>query len=126
MYFMDTSNNEINKVENISSKNTNNNNSDDNKENMIEIRGRCNESGCKCDKYIENPSKWSKGKCKTCDHPPIRHKKQWVKSIENQQNSPMSPYSPKSPIAKPNNENKPIEKTKEIEKESLTNNWGEI
>eukprot|EP01084_Bolivina_argentea_P272104 463184_1 len=60
---------------------------DENKEDMMETRGKCNQAGCKCAKYIKNPSKWSKGKCKTCDHPPIRHKKQWVKTIEDEPKS---------------------------------------
>eukprot|EP01084_Bolivina_argentea_P284001 486571_1 len=29
---------------------------------------KCKQMGCKCIKYVENPSKWSKGKCKSCPH----------------------------------------------------------
>ena len=28
---------------------------------------------CKCPGYVENPSKWSKGKCKRCTHPKTMH-----------------------------------------------------
>ena len=28
---------------------------------------------CKCPGYVENPSKWSKGKCKRCTHDKSKH-----------------------------------------------------
>eukprot|EP01084_Bolivina_argentea_P286496 491468_1 len=92
------------------------------KENMVEIHGKCIAQGCKCDKYVENPSKWSKGKCKTCDHPPIRHKKTWVKAsslLEDNNKGSASPYSPYSPV--PAIAKAEAKKTEEV----LENTWGE-
>eukprot|EP01084_Bolivina_argentea_P001526 2821_1 len=55
---------------------------------------KCNQMGCSCKKYIENPSKWSKGKCKCCNH----REKMHGNSVSNKQraNSHIT-------ISKPNN-----------------------
>eukprot|EP01084_Bolivina_argentea_P250701 420171_1 len=61
--------------------------SDDQKQNMndskhknslssqmsISNSSKCSHFGCKCVKYIENISKWSKGKCKICNHTVKEH-----------------------------------------------------
>eukprot|EP00483_Globobulimina_turgida_P010931 UN10952 len=59
------------------------------KEEMMLIPGACQQSGCKCSVFIENSSKWSKGKCNSCNHPSTNHKQEWVKkdSTKAQQNS---------------------------------------
>eukprot|EP01084_Bolivina_argentea_P315930 547505_1 len=37
-------------------------------------RGGCSIFGCSCEKYQESKSKWSKGKCKSCNHKLLDHK----------------------------------------------------
>ena len=58
------------------------NGDDENKEDMVQVYGRCKQAGCKCNKFIENTSKWSKGKCKSCGHGPNVHQMKWVKKSE--------------------------------------------
>eukprot|EP00486_Rosalina_sp_Unknown_P004942 CAMPEP_0201567572 /NCGR_PEP_ID=MMETSP0190_2-20130828/8120_1 /ASSEMBLY_ACC=CAM_ASM_000263 /TAXON_ID=37353 /ORGANISM="Rosalina sp." /LENGTH=184 /DNA_ID=CAMNT_0047987719 /DNA_START=30 /DNA_END=581 /DNA_ORIENTATION=- len=101
----------------------NNNDEDDNKDGMVQIRGKCIERNCKCERFVENPSKWSKGKCKTCDHPPIKHKLTWVKKEDVEENNngassasytkPQSPTKPKAAEPEP----------AEPEPEELENLW---
>ena len=99
---------------------------DDNKDGMEQIPGKCIERNCKCDKYVENPSKWSKGKCKTCDHPPTKHKVQWVKS---RPGSPVKAQMQRqtaavvTPKAEPRPEPEPEPEPEEPEQ--LENLWGE-
>eukprot|EP01084_Bolivina_argentea_P049931 91809_1 len=40
---------------------------------MAEAAGICNHSGCYCKGYIIPTSKWSKGKCKSCNHSKKEH-----------------------------------------------------
>eukprot|EP01084_Bolivina_argentea_P242806 407210_1 len=90
---------------------------EDQKADMVEFRGKCIASGCKCPKYMENPSKWSKGKCKTCDHAPSTHKTQWVKPGCD----PTSPKSPYSPYVKPTTPAKSMKP----EPDTMENVWGQ-
>merc|ERR1712228_21834 len=113
-----------------------------NKEDMIEIRGRCKQAGCKCNKFIENPSKWSKGKCKSCGHEGNKHQMQWVKKSELQcspvpkpkatvlsnRHSPSPSPGPQSPsISLAESVESPVVEQDVMvkEEEQLENQWGE-
>merc|ERR1712154_650848 len=50
------------------------------KENESYYHGKCNQSGCPCSRFVECSSKWSKGKCKYCNHKKEHHKKMKLKS----------------------------------------------
>ena len=99
---------------------------DDNKDGMIQIPGKCIQQSCKCEQYIENPSKWSKGKCKMCDHTTAKHKMKWVKASDVNANGDKSRSSSnaQSP-SKPKATEAPKEPEPEPEPEELENLWGE-
>ena len=40
----------------------------------LAIGGKCAHIGCRCKTYTESASKWSKGKCKSCNHTEAEHK----------------------------------------------------
>ena len=49
--------------------------SNDLKKEKTYFYGKCNQSGCSCTKFVACSSKWSKGKCKYCNHKKEHHKK---------------------------------------------------
>lgn len=56
---------------------------EDKKEEMAKeqfMYGKCNHVGCKCCKFVESTSKWSRGKCKYCNHKKEHHKKIKIKT----------------------------------------------
>ena len=95
-----------------------------NTDGMIQIRGKCITSGCKCDKYVENPSKWSKGKCKACPHTEANHKQIWVKK-ENVEQNGSSPSKPMEKPIKPKEQQPPQQQEAKVPEEELENIWGE-
>eukprot|EP01084_Bolivina_argentea_P050327 92523_1 len=40
---------------------------------MAQSKVSCNKIGCECSKYSGSTSKWSKGKCETCNHSRLEH-----------------------------------------------------
>eukprot|EP01084_Bolivina_argentea_P242807 407211_1 len=43
-------------------------------EEMQAVGGRCTQVSCRCKAFTESQSKWSKGKCKSCNHTEAQHK----------------------------------------------------
>eukprot|EP01083_Nonionella_stella_P179496 637407_1 len=86
-------------------------------EEMQAVGGRCTQVSCRCKAFTESQSKWSKGKCKTCDHAPSTHKTQWVKPGCD----PTSPKSPYSPYVKPTTPAKSMKP----EPDTMENVWGQ-
>jgi len=97
---------------------------------MIQVRGKCSSLGCKCDKYVVPTSKWAKGKCKSCDHAPEKHKQEWrkEKDVEDEANEAAAALAAASSTDKPKTpttaEPEPAAQA-EPEPEALENLWGE-
>ena len=100
------------------------NSNDDQKENMIQIAGRCKSAGCKCDKFVENPSKWSKGKCKSCDHPPNNHQQTWIKKSDYNLPADLSPVKAAVKSMKKNRKVSAEKVVNEPKKDEMDNLWG--
>eukprot|EP01084_Bolivina_argentea_P286393 491260_1 len=43
------------------------------------MASKCGHMGCKCESFVESKSKWTKEKCKTCNHPQNKHKNHTMK-----------------------------------------------
>eukprot|EP01084_Bolivina_argentea_P252943 424750_1 len=61
------------------------------KENMIQIKTSCQQSGCKCQQFVEATSKWSKGKCNSCNHASSNHKQEWVARTSTKARTSLNP-----------------------------------
>lgn len=66
---------------------------------MAAVGGKCTHAGCQCTTYKESTSKWSKGKCKTCTHTLIQHKKVATATIS--YDKPLTAKPPRSATPNP-------------------------